>query len=150
LIQKGAAAGLIFVGKELASMEWVAMTERANKAINLYPLKIDFQQKEAYASGVWTNPKFRHKGLHVYVYYKVYDFLRENGITSIFSIVASDNLAAQKAHQRFSPQERVYGRARYLNILGIPFWIEYPFEKPSALTLSRGKEKPEYLKIKAK
>jgi ribosomal protein S18 acetylase RimI-like enzyme len=124
MLEKGAAVGLIFIGKELASMEWVAMNVQANRAINIYPLKIDFYRKEAYASGVWTNPKFRRKGLHTYVYYKAYDFLRKNGVKLVRSIVATDNIAAQKAHQRFFPEEKIYGRARYLKILGFQFWHE--------------------------
>jgi hypothetical protein len=124
MLGKGAAVGLVFIGKELASMEWVAVNVQSNRAINSYPLKIDFYQREAYASGVWTNPKFRRKGLHIYVYYKVYDFLRKNGIKAVRSIVATDNIAAQKAHQRFFPEERIYGRARYLKIIGLQFWHE--------------------------
>lgn len=123
-LEKGAMAGLLFVDSELASMEWAAMTEQANRAINIYPLKIDFSQKEAYASGVWTNPKFRRNGLHTYVYYKVYDFLRINGVKTVRSIVAIENIAAQKAHEKFAPHEKLHGRARYLKILGFQFWSE--------------------------
>jgi ribosomal protein S18 acetylase RimI-like enzyme len=135
ILGKGAVAGFLFVGRELASTEWAAMSKNANKAINIYPLKIDFSQKEAYASGVWTNPQFRRKGLHTYVYYKVYEFLRENGIKTVRSIVATDNLAAQKAHDKFAPQEKVYARARYLRLLGLHFWNEFPFSHQTALGL---------------
>jgi ribosomal protein S18 acetylase RimI-like enzyme len=132
MLEQGAMAGLLFVGKELVSMEWAAISERANRAINIYPLKIDFSRKEAYASGVWTEPRFRRVGLHTYVYYKLYDSLRKSGATTVKSIVAADNIAAQKAHQRFAPEERVYARARYLKILGLQFWSEEPLDKPSA------------------
>ena len=133
LLEKGAVAGLLFVNRELASVEWAAMNAQANRAINIYPLKIDFSQKEVYASGVWTNPKFRRSGLHKYVYYKLYDFLRENGIKTVKSIVAIDNLAAQKAHQRFAPHERIYARARYLRIFGLHFWSETPINQQFTL-----------------
>jgi ribosomal protein S18 acetylase RimI-like enzyme len=132
MLGRGTVAGLLFVGRELVSVEWVALNEQANRIINIYPLKIDFRQKETYASGVWTNPKFRRNGLHTYVYYKVYDFLRENGIRTVRSIVATDNLAAQKAHNRFAPQEKIYARAHYLRILGLHFWNEEPFNQQSA------------------
>ena len=133
MLEQGALAGLLFVGKELASMEWAAANERANRAINIYPLKIDFSRKEAYASGVWTAPEFRRKGLHACVYFKLYDALRKNGIVTVKSIVATDNIAAQKAHQRFAPQERVYATARYLKILGMQIWTEEPLHQPSAI-----------------
>ncbi len=131
MLDQGAVVGLIFAGKELASMEWAAMTDKANRAINIYPLKIDFSQKEAYASGVWTNPKYRRNGLHTYVYYRVYDYLRRNGVMTVRSIVATDNVAAQKAHMRFAPQEKIYARARYLRLLGLQFWNERLLTQPS-------------------
>jgi hypothetical protein len=138
MLQRGAAAGLLFVDRELVSMEWVATNDLANKAINIYPLKINFLQKEAYASGVWTNPRFRRKGLHIYVYYKVYDFLRINDIEIVKSIVATDNIAARKAHERFAPQEKIIGRAHYWRILGIQFWSEgFVDQKSNAKLLGR-------------
>lgn len=133
MLEQGALAGLLFVGQELASMEWAAASERANRAINIYPLKIDFSRKEAYASGVWTSPEFRRNGLHTYVYFKLYDSLRKSGVVTVKSIVATDNIAAQKAHQRFAPQERVYAAVRYLKILGMQFWSEVPLDQRSAL-----------------
>jgi ribosomal protein S18 acetylase RimI-like enzyme len=133
MLEQGALAGLLFVGKELASMEWAAASERANRAINIYPLKMDFSRKEAYASGVWTAPEYRRNGLHTYVYYRLYDSLRKNGVVTVKSIVATDNITAQKAHQRFAPQERVYATARYLKVLGMQFWSEEPLHRTSAI-----------------
>jgi ribosomal protein S18 acetylase RimI-like enzyme len=135
MLEQGAVVGLLFVDRELASMEWAATSEQANRAINIYPLKINFSQKEAYASGVWTNPKFRRNGLHIYVYYKVYDHLRNAGIATIRSIVATDNIAAQKAHDRFAPQEKRYARAHYLRILGLQIWKEELFNRQSTARL---------------
>ena len=129
MLEQGALAGVLFVNKELASMEWAATTIQANSAINIYPLKIDFSQKEAYASVVWTNPKYRRNGLHSYVYFKIYDFLREQGIKKVKSIVASDNSPALRAHDRFAPQEKIYGRGYYLKILGLRYWKESLFSR---------------------
>jgi len=129
MLRKGAMAGFLFVNKELASLEWVATNQQANAAINMYPLRIDYSKKQAYASGVWTKPKFRGKGLHTYVYYRIYDFLRENGISTVLSIVATDNLAAQRAHDKFAPHEKIYAQARYLRILGVNFWKETPLSQ---------------------
>jgi hypothetical protein len=125
VLEKGVLAGALFIDKELASLEWVAATEQANR-INIYPLKIDFSHNEAYASGVWTNPKYRRKGLHTYVYFRTYDYLREKGIKIVKSIVASDNLAALNAHTRFAPDERIYARARFVSVFHMRFWKETP------------------------
>jgi ribosomal protein S18 acetylase RimI-like enzyme len=123
-IEKGAVAFLLFVGTELASRELVATSAAAKAAIDKYPYKVDFEHAEACASGVWTNPKFRNQGLHLYVFYKAYDYLRENGIQLVRSIVWIDNIAAQKAHARFAPDIKKYARGRYFKILGLPFCKE--------------------------
>lgn len=127
-LAKGAIACLAFVGKELASMEWVAVNAEAKASIDIYPSKIDFSNKEAYAGGVWTNPKYRGRGLHVYVYYKIYDFLRENGITTVKSIVEVHNSAALKSHERFAPEEKIEAKAHYLRVMGLRFWKETPYQ----------------------
>jgi hypothetical protein len=130
-ISQGAAACFIFAGKELASMEWVATNPRAKAAIDIYPCQVLYKANEAYAGGVWTNQKYRGKGLHLYAYYKIYDFLRERGIKSVKSIVEINNTAALKAHARFAPEEIIEGKAHYLRILGLQFWKETPY-KPAA------------------
>jgi ribosomal protein S18 acetylase RimI-like enzyme len=132
MLEQGAIAALLFVNNELASTEWAAVNEKANRAINIYPLTIDFSKGEAYASIVWTSPNYRRKGLHNYVYYKLYDYLRENGVKKVKSIVATDNLPAQKVHQKMGPQEKIYGRARYLKIFGMAFWSEVPSSRQSS------------------
>lgn len=125
-LETGAIGCLVFVKKELASMEWAAMNTEAKATIDNYPCRVGFANKEAYAGGVWTNPKFRGNGLHAYVYYRIYDFLRENGILKVRSIVAATNTAAIRAHEKFAPEEKIVSRARYLRILGLQFWKETP------------------------
>ncbi|HEX7475087.1 MAG TPA: hypothetical protein VF318_03905 [Dehalococcoidales bacterium] len=123
-LEKGAVAFLLFVGKELASRELVATNAEAKTAIDKYPYTVDFEHREACASGVWTNPKFRNQGLHLYVFYKAYDYLFEYGIKIVRSIVWVDNIAAQKAHARFAPDIKKYARGRYFRIVGLPFCRE--------------------------
>ncbi len=120
-VQRGAVAFLLFVGKELASRELVATNIEAKATIDGYPYEVDFAHGEACAAGVWTNPKFRQKGLHTYVFYKAYDYLRSQGIRIVRSIVAVDNIGAQKAHERFGSGMKKYARGRYLKFLGISF-----------------------------
>jgi hypothetical protein len=127
-LEKGAIACLLFVGKELASMEWVATNAEAKASIDSYPCTVNFPNKEAYAGAVWTNLKYRGNGLHLYVYYSIYDFLRERGISTVSSIVEVNNLAALKSHERFAPEERIDSKARYLRMLGLQFWRERPLK----------------------
>jgi hypothetical protein len=120
-LQKGAVVFLLFVGRDLASREIVAANPAAKAVIDKYPYKVDFNNGEACASGVWTNPKFRNLGLHTYVFYRAYDYLREHGVKIVRSIVWVDNLGAQKAHAKFAPAIQKYARGRYFKILGLTF-----------------------------
>ena len=135
-LEKGAIACLVFVGKELASMEWAAMTAEAKASIDSYPCRMDFSNKEAYAGDVWTNPKYRGNGLHLYTYYKIYDFLRENGILTVRSIVEVNNTAAMKSHDRFAPEEKIDAKARYFRIMGLHFWKETPLKRADTYRLA--------------
>ncbi len=125
-LEQGAIACFIFMDRELASMEWAATNTAAKAAIDNYPCRVDFASQEAYAGGVWTSPKYRGSGLHAYVYYRIYDFLRENGIRTVRSIVATTNTVAIRSHEKFAPEEKIVARARYLKILGLQFWRETP------------------------
>ena len=120
-LQKGAVVFLLFVGRELASREIVAANAAAKAVIDKYPYKVDFDNGEACAAGVWTNPKFRNLGLHTYVFFKAYDYLLEHGVKIVRSIVWVDNFAAQRAHAKFAPAIQKYARGRYFRILGLTF-----------------------------
>jgi GNAT superfamily N-acetyltransferase len=102
------------------------MNAEAKASIDKYPCRVDFAGKEAYAGDVETYPKYQGQGLHLYAYYKIYDFLREKGINTVKSIVEVHNTAAMKAHERFAPEEKIVARGRYLRIMGLHFWRESP------------------------
>ena len=120
-LEKGAIAFILFVGRELATRELVALSPEAKAAIDKYPYKVDFANGEACASGVWTNHKFRKMGFHTYVFFKAYDYLREKGTKTVRSIVWVENEAAQKAHARFAPEMRKYARGSYFKLMGLHF-----------------------------
>jgi hypothetical protein len=120
-VEKGAIAFLLFVGRELATRELVALSFEAKAAIDKYPYKVDFANGEACASGVWTNHKFRKMGYHTFVFFKVYDYLREHGVRTVRSIVWVENVAAQRAHARFEPEMRKYARGSYFKLMGLHF-----------------------------
>ena len=123
-LRKGAVAFLLFVGQELASTELVATNLEAKNAIDKHPYKVDFAHREACAAGVWTNPRFQKNGLHTYVFFRAYDYLRQIGIEKVRSIVWVNNIAAQRAHARFAPDIKKYARGRYFKILGLHFCKE--------------------------
>lgn len=123
-LDKGAIAVCVFVKQELAGVVWVALTEESKKSVDSHPYHVDFANKEACTGGTETIPKYRQKGLMKYGYYKVFQFLGEQGIMTSRNSVRTSNIASQRAHAKFD--YRIYARARYLRILWWQFWKETP------------------------
>ena len=123
-LDKGAIAFCVFVGKELAHIGWVALSEEAKKTIDPLPYKVDFANNEACTGGTLTIPEYRGKGLMVYGYYRRFQFLKEKGVVASRNAVSTSNIASQRAHAKFEP--KIYAEARYLKLLWWRFWKERP------------------------
>ncbi len=123
-LDRGAIAFCIFIGRELAHLGLVAMTEEAKNTLDPVPYRVDFLNKEACTGGTVTIPKYRGKGLMAYGYYKRFQFLRERGIVTSRNAVGTKNIASQRVHAKFGP--RIYAKARYLKILWWQYWNETP------------------------
>ena len=94
-LDKGAIAFCVFVGRELAHIGWVALTQEAMDSFEPYPYHVDFLNGEACTGGVLTVPKYRKKGLHIFIQFKRFQFLRERGIRASRSSIATGNITAQ-------------------------------------------------------
>jgi len=124
MLDKGAIAFCVFVKGEIAHIGWVTLSEKAHKAVDNLPYKVDFLNHEACTGGTQTIPQYRSKGLMAYCYFKRFEFLRGKGIVVSRNAVVKSNIASQKAHAKLSP--RVYAEARYLRLLWWRFWKEKP------------------------
>lgn len=113
-LETGAMAFCVFVGRELAHIGWVATNNKAKDTFDPLPYRVKFSSNEACTGGTWTWPKYRGKGLMIYIYFKRFQFLWERGIKISRSAVEVDNIASQKVHSKFGP--RIYARARYLRV----------------------------------
>jgi len=51
-LAKGAVALCIFVGQELACIEWIAMTQQAYDSLGQPPFSVNFSKKEAWSGGL--------------------------------------------------------------------------------------------------
>ncbi|MDD1744390.1 MAG: hypothetical protein LUQ20_01055 [Candidatus Methanoperedens sp.] len=120
-LDKEAVAFCIFIGKELAHVGWLALTEEAKDAFDPLPYRIDFSNKEACTGGTITFPKFRGKGLMTYGYFKRFQFLWENGIKISRNAVKTNNIISQKVHNKFNP--KIYAKAYYVRFLWWKFLI---------------------------
>lgn len=124
MLDKGAIAFCVFVGHEIANISWLAVTETAKNAFEMFPYKVDFSNKEACNGGAFTIPKYRGLGLMGYGISKRIQFLRELGIVTVRYAIREDNIASMKALEKF--EHKIYAKARYLKILCWRFWKEIP------------------------
>lgn len=125
-LDKGAIAFCIFVGRELANIGWIAMTEQATST----HMKVDFSNNEAHAEWAWTNPKYRRMGFEQYASFKRRQFVFSKGKTVFRSDIDKSNVAPQGSVGKFDSK---YGEGRYLKILWWKSWKE-TYLKPDELT----------------
>ncbi len=123
-LDKRAVAFCILIGRELAHVTWVAMTQEAKNVIDPIPYSVDFSNKEVCAAGALTAAKYRRKGLMRYSHYKRLQFLRERGATRWRFAVGTRNTASQRVQASLG--NKIYAKARYLRILWWEFWRETP------------------------
>lgn len=123
-LDKGAIAICIFVGQELASISWAAMTQQAKDALEKMPYKVDFSNGEVCHEGLWTNPLYRGLGLAPYGAFKRLQFMRESGKVVARGSVAKGNISSRQAAAKHGT--KIYAEARYLKIL----WWKWCKEKP--------------------
>ncbi len=124
MLNNGAIALCIFVGREIAHIAWLGMTKAAKNAFDGLPYEVDFSNKEACVGGTVTIPKYRGLGLMGYGIFKKFQFLREIGVVTVRHAVGVDNMASRKPYEKFD--SKIYAKARYLKILWWRFWKETP------------------------
>ena len=124
-LSRGAVAFCVYVGKRLAHIGWLAMSDTAKRCVDPYPFHVAFDQGEACTGGTYTVPEFRGKGLMAYGYYERFEYLRKLGYTSSRNSVERGNVASQRAHAKFSPE--ILGTASFRRFLSWSRWTEFPF-----------------------
>jgi hypothetical protein len=134
-LDKGAVAFCVFMEKDLASIGFIAMTQKAMDGLNQPPYKVNFSTGEACTGGGWTNPNYRASGLATYVYFKRLQALKERGKVIARAAVTQDNTVSHKMHARFTPKI-IYALTLlfYLTVpssyvLFSPFFLSYTANK---------------------
>ena len=126
-LDAGAIALCIFVGRELASILWVALTQQAKDSLGQLPNKVDFSKGEAYAGGTWTSPKYRRMGLTRYNVFKREQLQLENGMMINRGATSQRNIAGWMTAVEVGMN--VYAEARYIKILWWKSWKERPLRQ---------------------
>lgn len=128
-LDRGAIAFCIFMGRELANIGWITLTQQAKDSLHELPFKVDFSNNEACTGGALTKPKYRNMGLMRYNYFKRLEFLKENGRLKDRAAVDKDNVASQVGVAKIS--DNIYAEARFLKIMWCKFWKEKPLTTAS-------------------
>ncbi len=123
-LDRGAVALCTFVGWEIASLCWIAMTEEAKRALPEPPFTIYFDNNEACGSDAWTNPKYRRMGLAVHRTMKTHQFLWDNNIAVSRTAYRKGTVYPERLAARFNRTK--YAEGRYLRILWWKSWKERP------------------------
>lgn len=123
-LESEAIATCVFVGKELANLGWVAMTQEAKDSFKQPPFKVDFSSGDCWSSQAWTKPKYRRTGLLVYADMKRRQFQLQQGVRVSKWAINKRNIPPQKFMTKLSRQ--ICGQGRYLSILWWKFWKEEP------------------------
>ncbi len=124
-LDAGAIAFCTFVGRELASIVWVATTQQAMGSLGEPPYEVDFEAAESASGGAWTNPKYRRLGFYAYARLKRLQFLTENGITIDRAANSKQNTALNLSVAKFAIRPKIR-EGCYLKILWWKSWKEKP------------------------
>ena len=123
-MDKGAIAFCIFVGQELACIDWSAMTQEAKDELDPLPYYVDFSSGEVCSGGALTLPKYRGKGLMTYNTTWRYRILKERGIITERGSTKTNNIAAQNMWLKLGSKS--YAKARKLKLGPWTFWKVTP------------------------
>jgi GNAT superfamily N-acetyltransferase len=121
-LDAGGIAILVFVDRKIASINWIALNEVAQKILGEPPKRINFAGRESITSGAQTLPEFRNRGLFAYTMFKTREYLRDNGIVRDWGLTSRRNKSSVAVVRKFNP--RCVGMGYWWRILGIDFYIE--------------------------
>ncbi len=135
-LDAGARASCVFVGKELANIVWVAMTQQARNSLKGPPFRVDFAARECWSGNAWANPKYRRAGLFSYNDIKSRRQQYEQGICVSKWAVGKNNTPTKRISSRIGA--RVSAEGRLLRILWWKSWIETPLSQDQQPHMASG------------
>ena len=126
-LDSGAAAFCVFVGNELASIGWAALSQEAMDSLDEPPYRVHFADHESCTGRYWTNPKYRGEGLAPYASSIAFKFLHDRGIRVNRTAMRKGNISSMRATERAG--FKAYGEGRYLRVLWWRSWKEKPLSQ---------------------
>jgi len=125
-LDHGAIAFCIYAEHELAQITWIGPTQKAKDYLTKHRINVDFARNEVFATGSWTNPKYKKKGLYKYnILFNRDPFLLGQGVTMTKSILGGWHPVGYVVHPAHFGS-RPYVKLRFLRILCWKFWKQTP------------------------
>ncbi len=124
MLDKGAIAICLYIGRNLAHISWLAVNQEARDCVDSLPYEVKFSEKQACTGKTYTDPRYRGQNLMVYGNYLKLQYSREIGMLSLHHAIGVKNIASQKGYKKFNPV--IYARGRYLKLFNIKIWKEKP------------------------
>ena len=121
-LSRGVTMFCAFIGKEFAMGTWVGMVSKSHHDFYNFPLH---GENTACIGGSLTSPKFRRKGINVYVYSEIFQYLRDKGISSVVFQVYKDNIASQGGLRKLGSY--VSNEGHFLRVL---YFLKFRWTKP--------------------
>jgi len=97
----GAVAACAFLGRELASIDWMALSDSAKRVVDSFPYPADFAADDACTGGAFTMPHLRGRGIAAYRFSAQVSYLHSRGRRTCFSAIAIDNIPSQRTVERY-------------------------------------------------
>lgn len=120
----GAVAACAFVGQEFASIDWMALSNRAKGFVDSRPYPSRLTDGEACAGGSFTVRRFRRRGVSAYRWSAQVEYLHARGCRVCHSTIPVDNIASQRTAERYGAtfdivfrHRRILGRNKYETVL---------------------------------
>jgi len=111
-LDSGAVAACAFMGYELASIDWMALSDRARRVVDPAPHTVDFTAGEACSAGAFTVRKFRGRGFAACRFSLQVRYLQSRGCRVCYSSIDADNIASQRTVERYGAEFDVVFRHR--------------------------------------
>jgi GNAT superfamily N-acetyltransferase len=120
---RGAVAACAFLGRELASIDWMALSGRSKRAVDSFPYPADFDTIDSCTGGAVTMPHLRGKGIAAYRFSVQVSYLHSRGRRTCYNAISVDNIPSQRTVERYGATfDAVYrwrvllGRSSYKRI----------------------------------
>jgi len=113
-LRGGAVAVCAFLGDELASIDWMALTKEAKRVVDSFPYPADFTAGDACTGGAFTMPHLRGRGIAAYRFSAQVAYLHARGVRACYNAITVDNIPSQRTVERYGATFDAVFRGRVL------------------------------------